>query len=78
MNRRVIVRDIAEQTEQSGFAILVITKFEGFDLFRVAVAKRMMSIIEVGTVPGDAVVIKPGSAKLRPRSFCRDCLWIGD
>ena len=78
MNRRITARHVAEQSEQRGFAVVVIAQRVGLHLLRMPVEKGMVPVIEVGAVPVDAVIIEPGGAELGFKTFAETAfgLWI--
>jgi hypothetical protein len=42
-----------------------------------AVGKGMMAIIEVGTIPSDLVIIKPGGSKFSLETFAEAAFGLG-
>jgi hypothetical protein len=77
VNRRVTARHVAEQSEQRGFAVVVIAEFVGLHLFGMAVGKGMVPVIEVGAVPVDAVIIEPGGAEFGLETFAEAAFGLG-
>ena len=77
MNRRVIARHVAKQTEQGGFAFIVTAEFVGLHLFGMSVGKRMVPVIEVGAVPLDAVIIEPCGSKFGLETFAEAAFGLG-
>ena len=77
MNRRVAALYVAEQTEQSGFAVIVAAKFVGLHLFGMAVGKRVVPVIEVGAIPRDLVIVQPGGAELGLETFAEAAFGLG-
>ena len=69
MNRRVTARDVAKQSQQGGFAVVVIAQRVGLDLIGVPVGEGMMPVIEIGTLPIDLVIIEPCCAELGLETF---------
>ena len=77
VNRRVTARHVAKQSEQGGFAVVVIAQHIGLHLFGMAVGKRMVPVIEVGAVPVDVVIIEPGGAELGLETFAEAAFGLG-
>ena len=77
VNRRVTARHVAKQSEQGGFAVVVIAQNIGLHLFGMAVGKRMVPVIEVRAVPLDAVIIEPGGAELGLETFAEAAFGLG-
>jgi len=78
VNRRVTARHVAEQSEQGGFAVVVVAQNIGLHLFGMAVGEGMVPVIEVGAVPMDVVIVEPGGAELGLETFAEAAfgLWI--
>src|ERR1022692_470559 len=77
MNRRVAERHAAEQSEQGGFAVVVIAKRVGLHLLGMPVGKGMMPVIEVRAVPTDLVIIQPGGAEFGFKTFAETAFGLG-
>ena len=77
VNRRVIARHVAKQTEQGGFAFVITAEFVGLHLFGMAVGKGMVSVIEVGAVPVDVVIIEPCGSKFSLETFAEAAFGLG-
>jgi len=77
VNRRVTARHVAEQSEQGGFAVVVIAEHVGLHLLWMPVGKGMVPVIEVGAVPTDLVVIKPRGAELGLETFAETAFGLG-
>src|ERR1700677_3688616 len=77
MNRRIIARHNAEQSEQCGFVFIVTPELVGLHLFGMAVGKGMMPVIEVGAIPVDAVIIEPGGAEFGLETFAKAAFGLG-
>ena len=69
VNRSFTARYASEQSEQGGFAVIVIAECVGLHLVGMAVGKRMVPVIQVAAVPIDLVIIEPGGAKLGLETF---------
>ena len=77
VNRRVTARHVAEQSKQRGFAVVVIAQRVGLHLLRMPVGEGMVTVIEVGAVPMDVVIVEPGCAKLGLETFTEAAFGLG-
>src|SRR5208282_4976141 len=76
-NWRIAARHAAEQSQQRGFAVIVITQRVGLHLFGMPVGKGMMPVIKIGAMPADAVIIEPGGAEFSLETFAETAFGLG-
>src|SRR5208282_886107 len=77
VDRHVTMRHITKQSEQGGFAVIVIAQRVGLHLLWMPVGKGMVPVIEIGAVPIDLVMIEPRSAEFGLETFAKTAFGLG-